>query len=185
MMKTWNIPGRFVGSVFLLCSLFNSPSTCFAESADLILRIQDSQNQEAHKKILVEIFLSPDQKKNLEMIKNELRAVSITRTTVQFFRLGHPPQNIAIGRNIPADVARLAIQLATTYNGGVKYLLPEYRLSPDYIAIGTSAFDESSQIPILPEDLERLTDPKLSTAEFHALYRSLTGEDKRTPTYID
>ena len=184
-MKTYRSAGQFIWRVILLCGLFTNPATCFAESPNSTFRVENSENQEAHKKILVEIFLSPDQKKNLEMIKNELQAVSITRITVQFFRLGHPPQNIAIGRNIPATVARLAIQLAMTHNGGVKYLLPQYRLFPDYIAIGTSAFDESSQIPILPKNLERLTNPSLSTPEFHSLYRSLTGEDRRTPTYLD
>src|SRR3990167_9098496 len=34
------------------------------------------------------------------------------------------------------------------------------------------------------DDLDRLSDPALTTSQFHALYRQLTGEDKRLPTYL-
>ncbi len=100
----------------------------------------------------------------------------MTRIRHQFFAAGNPPANIAIGREIPADVARLAIRLATTHNRGVKFLIPQKRIRPGYIAIGTSIFDEIVQVPIRPEDLQRLSDPPLDTEEFHRLYRRLTGE---------
>lgn len=157
--------------------------------ADSVMKIgsvskNGSGSDEANQKILVEIFLSSEHKEDLDKIKKAFEAVSITRLRAQFFRAGNPPENIAIGKGIPASVARLAIRLAITYNRGVKYLLPEYRYFPDHIAIGTSAFDEASQIPIGPEDLERLSDPVLTTDQFHELYRRLTGEDKRLPTYL-
>lgn len=139
---------------------------------------EELQQKEPDRGILAEIFLSPDHKGHVESLKQELATASITRVRIQFFRLGHPPENIAIGREIPADTARLVIRLATTYNRGVKYLLPQYRFFPKYIAIGSSAFDEASNIPIAPEDLKRLADPALTTSQFHTLYRSLTGEDK-------
>lgn len=131
--------------------------------------------------ILVEMFLSPRHKGDLPAIEKELEAVSLTRRRIQFFRLGNPPENIAIGRSVPAPVARAALRLAVRYNRGVKYLLPQFRFFPHYIAIGTSAFDEAFQIPLLPEDLDRLSDSALSTPEFHSLYRRLTGEDARHP----
>jgi hypothetical protein len=145
---------------------------------------QGSEDPAANSKILVEIFLAPDRRGDLDVIEKALEAVSITRIRTQFFRLGHPPENIAIGKNVPAPVARLAIRLAVTHNGGVKYLLPQFRFFPEHIAIGTSAFDEASQISIRPEDLDRLSDPALTTSQFHALYQHLTGEDKRLPTYL-
>ena len=130
--------------------------------------------------------LGPDtgSKEDLPEIKKKFGAVSISinRVRAQFFKLGNPPQNIAIGRNVPVSTARLAIQIAIQYNQGIKYLLAEERLATDYIAIGTSMFDELLQIPIAPEDLERLSDPSLSTPQFHSLYRHLTGEDKRSPS---
>ncbi|MDC4227251.1 MAG: hypothetical protein MPW15_24150 [Candidatus Manganitrophus sp.] len=99
---------------------------------------------------MVELFLARERKGDIDKIKQELEALSITRIRPQFFRLGNPPPNIAIGKNIPAPVARVALQLAITYNGGIKYLLPEYRYFPDHIVIGSSAFDEASQIPVTP-----------------------------------
>jgi hypothetical protein len=138
-----------------------------------------SEEQEINKKILVEIFLASERKNDVPSIKKEFEAYSVTRFRFQFFRLGNPPENIAIGSDVPADVARLAIRLAVTHNRGVKYLLGQFRFPTHYIAIGTSAFDEASQIPIRPEDLKRLSDPALTTPQFHELYRRLTGEDQR------
>lgn len=135
--------------------------------------------QEANQKILVEIFLASDRKGDLEIIKKEFASVSITKVRPQFFKLGNPPENIAIGPNIPADIARLAIRLALSYNRGIKLLLPEERIRTDYIAIGTSIFDESFQRPITPEQLKQLSDPSLTTEQFHALYRHITKEDQR------
>lgn len=162
--------------------LFHQNGT--AKSAEQIqnslsLISEGSEDPQINSKILVEIFLAAQQKENLTKIKKEFEAFEITRVRAQFIRVGNPPENIAIGRNITAPVARLAIQMAITYNQGIKYLLPEERLSPNYIAIGTSMFDELFQIPISAEDLKRLSDPTLTTPEFHALYRHLTGEDRR------
>ena len=143
-----------------------------------ILPVEERENRPAdNSKILVELFLAKERKADLAEIKEKLKAASITRIRAQFFRMGNPAENIAIGKEIPASVARLVLQLAVEYNKGVKYLLPEFRFFPQHIAIGTSAFDEKSQIPITPENLKKLRDPSLSTSQFHALYRSLTGED--------
>jgi hypothetical protein len=135
--------------------------------------------------MLVEIFLAKERKPDLEALRREFATLSVTRVNVQFFRLGHPPENFAVGPGTPAEVARLALRMAKRYNDGVKYILAQYRFFPNHIAIGTSAFDEASQIPITPENVERLADPSLSTEQFHALYRQLTGEDRRLPTYLD
>lgn len=144
-----------------------------------------AQHDAAPKGVLVEVFLSPDHRDDIPAIKRDLEAVAVTRVRTQVFRLGHPPKNIAIGRDVPAEVARLAIQLAVDYNGGVEFLLPEYRFFPSHVAIGTSAFDEASQIPITPEGLAQLREPQLTTEAFHELYRRLTSEDQRRPTYIE
>lgn len=155
-----------------------------AEKKDLTL-INTGEGQEANRKILVELFLAKERKADIDKIKQEFEALSITRIRPQFFRLGNPPPNIAIGKNIPAPVARVAMKLAIDYNGGIKYLLPEFRFFPHHIVIGSSAYDESSQIPVTPENVEKLLNPELSTDEFHTLYRHLTGEDVELPKYID
>ncbi|MBI3609987.1 MAG: hypothetical protein HY204_04685 [Nitrospirae bacterium] len=184
------LPKLRIGLLLLLYTLIADQIGVSAELMEYIEKspiqvVQESDNPEANNKILVEIFLGSDRRNDLETIKKAFEAVSVTRIRVQFFRLGNPPTNIAIGNNVPAPVARLAIRLAVTYNRDVKSLLPQFRFFPDHIAIGTSAFDEKSEIPIRPDDLKRLSDPALTTAQFHALYRHLTGEDERNPTYLD
>ena len=129
--------------------------------------------------ILVEISLSKDRKGDLEAIKRAFADVGVTKVRAIIFQAGNPPTNLAIGRNVSAPVARLAIQLAQTYNRGVTLLLPEERLAPHYIGFGSSIFDELFQYPVTPEDVTRLADPSLSTDEFHALYRRLADINTR------
>lgn len=191
MMKTGCSKFWVIGVFFfLLYTLFINgkgfgPADSWGEARNRPIQpAQGSQPPDANGKILVELFLAKERKGDLDTITKAFEEVGITRIRPQFFRLGHPPKNIAIGKNIPADVARLAIRLAITYNQDIKFLLPEYRFFPDHIVIGSSAFDEKSQIPIRSEDLKRLSDPALTTAQYHDLYRQLTGEDKRLPTYL-
>ena len=140
---------------------------------------QEGGDPESNSKILVEIFLSQDHLNDLNSIKGEFKTFNITHVKPQFFKLGSPPQNIAIGNHIPVSVARLAIHLAQTYNKGIHYILPEERIAENYVAIGTSMFDERIPVPITPSDLSRLADPSLTTSQFHSLYRHLTREDQR------
>ncbi len=128
--------------------------------------------------ILVEIVLSQGQEGDLDLIKEAFGVFSITKVRAQFLRLGRPPRNIGIGRNVSADVGRLAIRLAIQHNRGIEFLLPEMRLAENYIAIGASIFDEFFQVKVAPQEVQRLLDPALTTDAFHLLYRSLTGEDK-------
>ena len=121
--------------------------------------------------IRVEVFLARDQKENAEPILERFREMSVANVHFQFFRAGRPPANIAIGRNVPAGIARLAIELAIGYAQGIKLILPQELLPTTWIGIGTSAFDEQNQIPISEEGVKDLRDPSLRTDEFHDLYR--------------
>lgn len=129
--------------------------------------------------ILVEIFLAPERKNEADTVKKEFEALSITKVRPQVFRKGHPPQNIGFGKEIPADVARQAIQLALKYNDGIQFLLPEKRLAAHYIGIGVSIFDEAFQIPVSPEELKRISDPSLTDDQFHQLYREMNDNPPR------
>lgn len=186
-MKNRNLLCVFGGALLLCCIPADrsgwSASVPGGIEQPAAIGIQSTLEQEANQKILTEIFLSSDRKKDLEAIKKAFSEVSIIKVRAQFFKRGNPPENIAIGRNISAPVARLVIQLALQYNQGIKFLLPEKRLAPDYIAIGTSIFDESFQIPIRPEDLKRLSATALTTEQFHELYQQLTTDDRRPPGF--
>lgn len=125
-------------------------------------------------KLRVEIFLARDRKGVEAEIRKQFKSSKVENVHFQFFRAGHPPENIAIGRGIPSEIARLAIQIGIQYNDDVNLLLLQNLLPPTWIGIGTSAFDELAQIPITPEDLKRLMDPSLSDEAFHQLYRELS-----------
>ena len=128
----------------------------------------------------IEIWLAHKHKKKKKELRGFLKSKSIKvlNHTIQFWRPkgGHPPTNIAIGSAVSAEDARMAIDFALKYNDRVDLLVLRPLNPPNYVAIATSAWDELSQIPIKPEDLERLRDPKLTTEEFHSLYYELTNE---------
>lgn len=179
-----------VTSLALLISFALSPNPGFAETPE--------EKGERHFKkrtgpmipmpreeIKVEMFLMKERKKDGPFIKKLLKEEKIKRIMIQYFRAGNPPKNIIFGNRIPADVARMMIELAIHYNNGITHLLPEFRFYPHYTAFGNSAFDIQAQIPITPEDLDKLRNPALSDEEFHVLFRSLTGEDKGVVGYLD
>jgi hypothetical protein len=128
--------------------------------------------------VLVEVFLAKGHTNESKAIKKGFASASIRKVRFQYFRAGHPPANIAIGRDIPAPIARLAIRLAKEYAEGIDFIVPESLLPVTWIGIGTSAFDEKNLIPITPENVERLADPKLSSDEFHALYNEFAKPPK-------
>ena len=134
--------------------------------------------QESTPRIQVEVFLAGDQKRDAEVVRAQFKALSIQNVRFQFFRAGRPPANVAIGRQVPGTVARLALEMAIEYNMGVKFLLPQELLPLTWIGIGTSAFDEQNQIPVSAEAIQKLRDPALSTEAFHSLYRRLTARQR-------
>jgi hypothetical protein len=137
-----------------------------------------SAKEEAHT-ILIELFLSSDKKENLEQIKSELSKIEGVRVKAQFYPKGNAPLNIAIGKGVSASAARLAIQIAKQYNGGVQYILPDFLYPLGYIAIGGSHFSEELHVPIHPDDLSALSDPDKTTEEWHRLYQTLIARHPR------
>ena len=93
----------------------------------------------------------------------------------QFVRQGQPPQNIGLGREVPADKAREVIRLALKYNLGVGILLPERLFPPRFVTIASSNYDDTVEFPIDQAALARLQNENLTTDEFHRLYRDLTS----------
>ncbi|MBI1818932.1 MAG: hypothetical protein HYR81_01215 [Nitrospirae bacterium] len=130
------------------------------------------------KKTLAEIWLAPEYQNEPEKIKDWLKLSHITRSTIQLYKVGVPAAIVAVGESTPAEGGRAAIELARKYNRKkVEYLIPEILLPVNYIAVGTSAYDESVLIPVESADVDRLADPSLSTEAFHLLYQKLTHAD--------
>ena len=132
----------------------------------------------------IELWLSYEHKKEDGAIRKLLKenSLKVMRKTIQYWRArgGHLPTNIGIGKSISAGDARFAINLAIILNDKIEKLVLQALNPPNYVAIGTSAWDEKSLIPITPEDLQRLRDPGLNNEQFQKLYAELTREKKST-----
>lgn len=123
----------------------------------------------------VEVVLAYPYRTREGEIKKEFIQAGLTNVHFQYARMGQPPQNIGLGREVPADKAREAIRLALKYNLGVGILLPERLFPPRFITIASSNYDDTVEYPISQDTLEKLKDPALSTEAFHRLYRDLTS----------
>ena len=157
-------------AVFLLAGVSLSPVAAAASCDTSITTI-----------CTIEMWLSYKQKKKKKELRNYLKSKSIKvlRHTVQYWKPkgGHPPTNIAIGRGLTAEDARLVIDLALKYNDKINGLIFQSLNPPNYVAIATSAWDDNSETIITPDQLAALREPKLTTEEFHSLYRELTKEE--------
>lgn len=123
----------------------------------------------------VEVVLAYPYRTREGEIKKEFIQAGFMNVHFQYARMGQPPQNIGLGRDVPADKAREAIRLAIKYNLGVGILLPERLFPPRFITIASSNYDDTVEYPINQETLEKLRNPESSTEAFHRLYRELTS----------
>lgn len=123
----------------------------------------------------IEVVLAYHYKGQVSALTEEFAQLGMPNVHFQFARQGQPPQNIGMGRAVPADKAREAIKLAVKYNLGVGILLPERLFPPRFVTIASSNFDDTVEYPISKEDLAHLLDPSLTTEQFHDLYGQLTS----------
>ena len=123
----------------------------------------------------VEVVLASQYKNQVATVKEEFTQAGMANVHFQFFRQGQPPQNIGLGREVPADKAREAIRLALKYNLGVGILLPERLFPPRFVTIASSNYDDTVEYPIDQAALAQLQNEHLTTEEFHRLYRGLTS----------
>ena len=123
----------------------------------------------------VEVVLASQYKNQIATVTEEFVQAGMPNVHFQFFRQGQPPQNIGLGRDVPADKAREAIRLALKYNLGVGILLPERLFPPRFITIASSNYDDTVEYPIDQATLAQLQNEQLTTEEFHRLYHGLTS----------
>lgn len=129
----------------------------------------------------VEVVLAPQYKQEVLALKEEFARAGMPNVHFQFAKMGQPPQNMGLGRDVPADKAREAIRLAVKYNLRVGILLPERLFPPRFVTIASSNYDDTVEYPIDEAALTQLQNPELSTEEFHRLYRQLTTTPKTLP----
>ena len=123
----------------------------------------------------IEVVLASHYKNQVAALTEEFVQAGMPNVHFQFFRQGQPPQNIGLGREVPADKAREAIRLALKYNLGVGILLPERLFPPRFVTIASSNYDDTVEYPINQATLAQLQNETLTTEEFHRLYRGLTS----------
>ena len=155
---------RYVISLLLVVSVSESgPAPSFGA---------DASTSEVSR---VEVVLANHYRTRQAELKQEFAQAGFSNVHFQFARMGQPPQNIGLGREVPADKARAAIRLAIKYNLGVTILLPERLFPPRFVTIASSNYDDTVEYPISQDALAKLEDPTLSTEAFHRLYRDLTS----------
>jgi len=123
----------------------------------------------------VEVVLASQYKNQIATVTEEFVQAGMPNVHFQFFRQGQPPQNIGLGRDVPADKAREALRLALKYNLGVGILLPERLFPPRFVTIASSNYDDTVEYPIDQATLAQLQNETLTTEEFHRLYKGLTS----------
>lgn len=123
----------------------------------------------------VEVVLAEQYRSQVATLTEEFTRAGLANVHFQFAKLGQPPQNIGLGRDVPADLAREAIRLAAKYNLAVGILLPDRLFPPRFVTIASSNYDDTVEWPISPAQLAQLQNPKLTTDEFHRLYREFTS----------
>jgi hypothetical protein len=123
----------------------------------------------------IEVVLASQYKNQVASLTEEFVQAGMPNVHFQFLRQGQPPQNIGLGREVPADKAREAIRLALKYNLGVGILLPERLFPPRFVTIASSNYDDTVEYPIDQATLAQLQNENLTTEEFHRLYHGLTS----------
>lgn len=122
----------------------------------------------------VEVVLADQYKGQVAALREEFAQAGLTNVHFQFAKLGQPPQNIGLGRAVPAELAREAIRLAAKYNLGVGILLPDRLFPPRFVTIASSNYDDTVEWPISLAQLAQLQNSELTTDQFHRLYREFT-----------
>lgn len=123
----------------------------------------------------IEVVLASQYKDQLAAVTEEFVQAGMPNVHFRFFRQGQPPQNIGLGRDVPADKAREVIRLALKYNLGIGILLPERLFPPRFVTIASSNYDDTVEYPIDQTALAQLQNENLTTEEFHRLYKGLTS----------
>lgn len=157
-----------IPSIVLLIML-----TCVSGAATV--RTASGENISSPAVSRVEVVLAYPYRTREAEVKKEFVKAGLTNVHFQYARMGQPPQNIGLGREVPADKAREAIRLALKYNLGVSILLPERLFPPRFITIASSNYDDTVEYPIDRATLAKLQDPTLNTEAFHRLYHDLTS----------
>lgn len=140
--------------------------------------------QESSKSVKVEAWMSKMQAPVFKFIRSEFAAMGHTRVTLWVYPASHNPSRIvAIGRCVPAYIARHVLQKAVEFSGGVEALVHQGFISSRWVGVATSLFAESSFRKISQKQLDQLLDESKDTIEFQSLYRSFTRQKPKVKAF--
>ncbi|MFQ5451675.1 MAG: hypothetical protein ACE5E9_13690 [Nitrospinaceae bacterium] len=135
------------------------------------------------KPVKLEAWVSRRYARELKPLRREFAAMGNTRVRLWVYPGNNPSRVVAVGRCVPAYIARHALRKALQLSGGVTRLVHQGFISSHWIGIATSLFDEGSQKSITQSQLERLMDDSLDTLEFQELYREFTPQDDEVQAF--
>jgi len=133
--------------------------------------------------VKVEAWVSKRYEGNLPAVRKTLGAMGNTRVALWVYPAENPSRVVAIGRCVPAYIARHVLRSSLEYGVGAASLVHQGFISDYWVGLGTSLFAEDSQQKISAEDLKRLLDENLDTLEFQALYRELSRQDEKVQAF--
>ncbi len=167
----------------LLLTLGLAAPQAFAET-DAKATVNEECVPVDQKKVKVEGYIAKKFKKNRKAIFKEFAEMGNTRVALRPFPMGDKTAKvIAVGRCVPAYIARHVIQTSFKYTSGVESLVTQSFISSHWLGVAVTMFDEPSQQKVSPEQVKQLLDPSLSTEEFHALYREFSIQDDFVPFF--
>lgn len=135
------------------------------------------------KSVKVEGYISKKFKKQKRAILKEFKEIGHVRTLVRPFPMGDTAKVIAIGRCVPAYIARHVMAKALKYTSGIGVLVQQAFLPTHWMGIGTTTFDEPSQQLVTEEQVKQMMDPSLGDEAFHELYRKFSIQDDLVPFF--
>ena len=153
-------------SIFLIMLLFLA-------AASLAQAKQNCALMEGQK-VKVEAWLSKKYEPDLKDIAEEFAAMGNTRVSLWVYPAENPSETVAIGRCVPAYIARHLLIQALKYSKGVSSLVHQGFVSSYWMGVGTSLFADNSQNKITGEQLMQLMGALLDTEKFQKLYREFT-----------
>ena len=133
--------------------------------------------------VKVEAWMTKKRLPEFRQMRQEFRRMGNTYVSIFSYPGNNPSRVVAIGRCVPAYIARHVLEKTLEYYGDVKSLVHQGFVAPHWMGLATSLFAENSQKPINQDQLNRLLDPGLSTEAFHALYRQFTVQDKTVEAF--
>ncbi|CAI2719644.1 hypothetical protein [Nitrospina watsonii] len=134
--------------------------------------------------VKIEAWLAKRLEPEFPVIRKEMARMGFTRVALWPYPAARNPSKVvAIGRCVPAYIARHALQQALYHFGGVRHLVHQKFVHDHWIGLGTSLFAENSLQPITLPQLQQFLDPRLGTPEFQTLYRRFTVQDVKVPAF--